>query len=70
VERTRRLFIEGKPLLQHVTPALRFELALTWNGGVAILKKIEQAGYAVQLKRQHLSFLDKLSVFGLALRSP
>jgi squalene synthase HpnC len=69
VERTRNLFMEGKPLLQCVTPQLRFELALTWNGGMAILRKIEQSGYAVLAKRQHLSLLDKLSVLGSALRS-
>ena len=70
VERTRKLFMDGKPLIDLVRPDLRFELALTWNGGMAILKKIERAGFAVQLKRQHLSFLDKLSVLGAALRSP
>jgi squalene synthase HpnC len=69
VERTRKLFMDGKPLVQRATPDLRFELALTWNGGMAILKKIEQAGYAVHAKRQHLSLLDKLSVLGSALRS-
>ena len=68
VDRTRKLFAEGKPLVRHVTPELRFELALTWNGGMTILKKIEQAGFSVLTKRQHLSLLDKLSVFGLALR--
>lgn len=68
VQRTRNMFDEGKPLLRSVTPELRFELALTWNGGVGILKKIEQTGYTVLAKRQHLSLLDKLSVFGSALR--
>ncbi len=70
VERTRTMFIDGKPLVQRVTPELRFELALTWHGGMAILKKIEQTGYAVLAKRQHLSMLDKLSVLGSAFRSP
>ena len=68
VERTRKLFANGKPLLRSVTPALRFELRLTWNGGVAILKKIERTGFTVLTKRQHLSLLDKLSVLGSTLR--
>ncbi len=67
VERTRKLFADGKPLLQRATPRLHFELALTWNGGMAILKKIEQSNYAVLSRRQHLSLLDKLTVFGSAL---
>ena len=70
VERTRKLFMDGKPLLRDVTPELQFELALTWNGGMAILRKVEQSGYAVFTKRQHLSLLNKLSVLGSALRSP
>lgn len=68
VDRTRDMFEAGKPLLRSVTPELRFELALTWNGGVGILKKIERTGYTVLAKRPHLSLLDKLSVFGSALR--
>ena len=68
VDRTRRLFINGKPLVQLVTPELWFELALTWNGGMAILNKIEQTGYAVLAKRRHLSLLNKLSVLVSALR--
>lgn len=70
VERTQKLFHDGKPLLNSVTPDLHFELALTWNGGMAILKKIEATGYALFERRQHLSWLDKLSVLGATLRSP
>jgi squalene synthase HpnC len=70
VERTRGLFQDGKPLLQRVTSELRFELALTWNGGMAILRKVEQSGYSVLAQRQHLTLLDKLSVLGSALRFP
>jgi squalene synthase HpnC len=70
IERTRKLFIDGKPLIQSVTPELRFELRLTWNGGMAILKKIEQIRYALFARRPHLTFVNKLLVFGSALRSP
>lgn len=70
IDRTRELFMDGKPLLQQVAPDLRFELALTWNGGMAILKKIEQVGYAVLSRRQHLSLRDKILILGSALRFP
>jgi squalene synthase HpnC len=70
VERTRNLFQEGKPLIPKVTPHLQFELRLTWNGGMAILKKIEQIRYALFTRRPHLTLADKISILGSALRSP
>lgn len=70
VERTRKLFIEGKPLIMRVTPQLRFELRLTWNGGMAILKKIERERYALFTSRPHLTWVDKISILGSALRRP
>ncbi len=69
VERTEQLFREGRPLLLQVGKDLRMELRLTWNGGIRILKKIEQADYDVLTRRPALSFYDKatlllLSYFG------
>jgi len=69
VERTEQLFREGRPLLLQVGKDLRMELRLTWNGGMRILKKIEQADYDVLTRRPALSSYDKatlllLSYFG------
>ena len=40
IGRTRNLFLEGYPLLDMVSGRLRFELRLTYLGGMHILKKI------------------------------
>jgi len=63
VARTERLFREGKPLLQEVGKDLRFELKLTWNGGMNILGKIKSQGFDVFQKRPRLSTFDKLKLF-------
>jgi squalene synthase HpnC len=63
VARTERLFREGKPLLQEVGKDLRFELKLTWNGGMSILGKIKAQGYDVLRRRPHLSTVDKVKLF-------
>jgi squalene synthase HpnC len=63
VARTERLFREGRPLLQEVGRDLRFELKLTWNGGMNILSKIKSQGFDVFQKRPRLSTLDKLRLF-------
>ncbi len=63
VARTERLFREGKPLLQEVGKDLRFELRLTWNGGMNILGKIKSQGYDVFCRRPRLSAVDKVKLF-------
>ncbi len=67
VERTRNYFDAGKPLIDIVVPKLRFELALTWLGGVTILDKIEHAGYDVFNNRPVIGTADKLTIFLKAL---
>jgi len=62
VERTEQMFREGKPLLSDVGSDLRMELKLTWNGGMRILKKIEQQDFDVLARRPSLSLLDKTSI--------
>jgi len=62
VDRTRQLFVEGRPLLAEVGRDLRTELRLTWNGGTRILRKIEEAEYDVLSQRPKLSFTDKASL--------
>jgi squalene synthase HpnC len=67
VERTRRLFREGAPLLAEVGQPLRFEIALTLSGGSAVLSKIETQGYDVLNQRPALSVGDKLSIFATTI---
>jgi phytoene/squalene synthetase len=67
VERTARMFDEGKPLLDRIVEDLRFELTLTWLGGRAILGKIEAAGYDVLTGRPAISAAGKASLLFRAL---
>jgi squalene synthase HpnC len=45
IRRTRELLRDGGDLVRRAVPALRFELALTVRGGLAILAAIEKRGY-------------------------
>lgn len=45
--RTRERFAEGRGVCDGVTGRLRFELRLTWLGGVRILDRLERAGFDV-----------------------
>lgn len=67
VERTRECFVRGKPLLSLSVPQLRFELALTLGGGMAILDKIESLAYDVLSARPSLTLGDKVAVLATAL---
>ena len=60
VSRTKGFFEEGRPLINEVASDLRFELTLTWYGGMAILNKIEGDGCNVLTKRPAISSMDKL----------
>ncbi len=70
VDRTRKLFEAGKPLLREANPELRLELNLTWRGGMRILEKIERLKYDVLRQRPAVSMWDKLFILGTSfLRS-
>ena len=69
VARTRQMFGQGKPLLDIVSGRLRYELRLTWLGGMSILEKIEGAGFDSLRSRPTLSSRDKLSILAKALLS-
>jgi squalene synthase HpnC len=62
VNRTRRLFEEGRTLVENVGSDLRCELALTLRGGMGILRKIESNGYDVLTRRPVLTGFDKLAL--------
>ncbi len=66
IGRTRELFERGKPICERVGRELRFELRLTWLGGMSILDRIEAVGGDVFQKRPRHGALDKAA---LALRA-
>lgn len=67
VDRTKRLFLEGKPLLAESARRLHLELNLTWHGGMRILEKIERLNYGVLHSRPALSLMDKLAILSISL---
>lgn len=69
VERTERIFQQGKPLLEEMGKDLRLELRLTWNGGMRILQKIQRLDYNVLTRRPTLGWSEKISVLLSSLRT-
>lgn len=63
VDRTKRYFESGRPLLAEAPNDLKFELRLTWFGGQTILNKIEQAEYDVLNRRHVITSLDEAGIF-------
>jgi squalene synthase HpnC len=59
VEKTVSLYVEGKPLLNSVGRDLRFQLTLTWLGGMRILQKIRWNNSDVFRQRPTISAWDK-----------
>jgi squalene synthase HpnC len=68
VERTKQLFVKGVPLLQSVDTKLRFQLKLTWHGGMRVLEKIEQHDYETFHRRLTLNLFDSALIFMRSLR--
>lgn len=66
VASARALLERGRPLLDHVEPALRFELLLTYFSGQALLCKIEELGETVLQGPPMLSFADQARVLARA----
>jgi phytoene synthase len=60
--RTRELFADGRPVADHVRGRLRWELRLTWLGGVRILDSLERRGFNVFDRRPTLSVADAPSL--------
>ena len=63
IERTRRLFREGKPLLDAIDRRLRWQVSLMWAGPMAILDRIEAVDYDIFRRRPSLSKRDKIRLF-------
>ncbi|MDE3059355.1 MAG: squalene synthase HpnC [Bacteroidota bacterium] len=63
VERTKELFRKGSPLLRSVDTKFRFQLRLTWYGGMRVLEKIEQNHFDTVRRRVTLNMFDGALVF-------
>ena len=62
VDRTRALFLRGRPLIDLMPPDLRIDVDLFIRGGLAVLRKIEQGGFNVWAKRPIVSKWDKITL--------
>lgn len=62
VDRTWKLFHEGRPLCDDAPPALRRELRLVWLGGTRLLEKIEARRWDVWSGRPALGVADALRI--------
>lgn len=58
VERTQKLFDEGRPLGKKLPFPLNLEIKLTWHGGATILKKIAKQDYDTLSSRPKLRKTD------------
>ena len=67
LERTRQLFLKGKPLGVMLPGKLGIEIRLTWLTGVTILKKITEVQFDVFNKRPVLTKMDFVKLFFVAL---
>jgi squalene synthase HpnC len=67
VERARELFLRGQPLVELIPIAFRGDIELFIEGGLAILRKIEQIGYNVWARRPALAKWEKAVLLGGAL---
>lgn len=70
IARTRELFVSGRPLCDRVGRELRFEMRLTWLGGMSILDRIEATGGDVFRQRPKHGTLDKAALAWRAWRWP
>ncbi len=69
VERARKYFKDGLPLLDRVSGHLKVDIALFSRGGLAILKKIEKLNYDTLSRRPTLSKFEKMRLFLSTLAS-
>ena len=67
-QRTRALFLAGRPVCDAVRGRLRWELRLTWLGGMRILERTEEAGFDVFGHRPRLRAIDAPGLLWHALR--
>jgi squalene synthase HpnC len=68
IDRTRDLFRRGIELPELVSGRLRYELRLTWHGGMRILDRIEEIGYDTLNHRPVINARDKIALASRAFR--
>ena len=64
VNRTRKLFDEGMPLVSRVPADVQTDIELFARGGLSILRKIEEVGYDVWRTRPVLRKWEKVALLG------
>ncbi len=67
IERTRKIFGQGRALCDRVGSGLRMELRLVWSGGTRVLDRIEKNGCDVFRRRPSLGWMDKGAMLVKAL---
>jgi len=67
VARARNFLVAGAPLVREGPREIRFELALTVRGGLAILRRVEGIGYDVLRQRPVIPLLEKARIVATAL---
>jgi squalene synthase HpnC len=67
VQRTRAMFARGLPLAECMPEAMRADIELFVQGGLAILRKIERQGYNVWAQRPTLAKWEKGMLWAAAL---
>ncbi|MCB0746200.1 MAG: squalene synthase HpnC [Ignavibacteriae bacterium] len=63
IERTRKLFFDGRKILPLLPFRLKFQILVTIKGGEAILKKIEDINYDILNHRPKLTKFDFTKLF-------
>jgi phytoene synthase len=61
------MMLEGAPLVRHLTGRFRLEIAITVQGGLRILEKLERADYDLFRHRPTHRWLDWPLLFFRAL---
>ncbi len=67
VDRTRKIFLAGRPLLKFLKGRLKFEIKLTWLGGNKILDKVQRHPASVFSHRSIIGLSDKMDILCKAL---
>ncbi|QVL31743.1 squalene synthase HpnC [Telmatocola sphagniphila] len=63
VHRAQQFFMEGQPLIARLPRKVRIDIELFRQGGLAILRKIEEQNYDVLSRRPKLRKVEKLKLF-------
>ena len=62
LDKTFKLFEKGKPLVKHLKGRIKFEILLTIEGGITILKKTNLRKHNIFFQRPTITTIDKLKL--------